>query len=269
MPVSRINGIDLSYDEYGSGEPVLLIAGTGAPGRIWRTHQVPALTAAGFRVITVDNRGVAPSDLCEEGFTLADMVADTAGLVEFLGAGPCRVVGFSMGAILVQELLLVRPDLVRQAVLMATRGRSDTLSRAMTEAELEVLDSKAGLPPRYEALVRVMQGFSPRTLRDEATVRDWLDIFEMSPLSSSVSRSQLEIDILPDRLSSYRNIGADCMVLAFADDLLTPPHLCREVADSIPGSTYREIPGCGHYGFIERPAEVNSALAEFFRGIRN
>jgi pimeloyl-ACP methyl ester carboxylesterase len=263
LSISRINGINLSFEEYGTGEPVVMIAGTGTRGRIWRTHQVPALRRAGYRVITVDSRGVSPSDRCEEGFTLADMVGDTAGLVEFLGIGPCRVVGYSLGAIVVQEFLLVRPDLVRQAVLMATRGRSDALSAAMTAAELEVVDTGAKIPARYEAVFRVMTGFSGRTLRDEQTVRDWLDIFEMAPLGSSVSRSQLEIE-MPDRLASYRNIRTDCLVLGFGDDLLTPPYLCREVAEHVPDSTYQEIPGCGHYGFIEEPLKVNSAIIEFF-----
>lgn len=266
MPIKTINGIRLSFDEYGSGDPVVLIAGTGAPGRVWRTHQVPALTRAGFRAITVDNRGVPPTDLCEEGFTLGDMVADTAGLIDALGVGPCRVVGFSMGAIVVQELLLARPDLVGQAVLMATRGRTDALSAAASAAELDLCDRGVKLPPQYEAVVSVTRGFSRRTLSDEQVVRDWLDIFEMSPVSSSLSRSQLAADLIPNRLESLRRIRTACLVLGFGDDLMAPPHLAREVADHIPGSTYREIPECGHYGQIEQPAAVNSAIIDFFRG---
>jgi len=267
MPIATINGIHLSFDEYGTGEPVVMIAGTGARGRIWRPHQVPALTAAGFKVITMDSRGVPPSDLCDQGFTLDDLVADVAALVEHLGAGPCRIVGYSMGAIVVQELLLARPDLISQAVLMATRGRTDALGSAMSAAELEILTSGTKIPARYEAAVRVMTGFSPRTLRDERTVRDWLDIFELAPMSASVSRWQLEIDLLPDRLASYRNIRNKVLVLAFGDDLMAQPHLGREVADHIPGSTYREIPGCGHHGFVEDPEPVNTAIIEFFRTI--
>jgi pimeloyl-ACP methyl ester carboxylesterase len=53
--------------------------------------------------------------------------------------------------------------------------------------------------------------------------------------------------------------------MAFADDLIIPPHLCREVADHIPGSRYLEIPGCGHYGYLENPEPVNSAILDFFR----
>jgi pimeloyl-ACP methyl ester carboxylesterase len=266
MPTRMINGIRLNYDEYGTGDPVVLIAGTGAPGRTWRAHQVPALTRAGFRTITVDNRGVPPTDTCDEGFTLDDMVADTVGLIESLEIGPCRIVGFSMGAMVVQETLLARPDLAKQAVLMATRGRTDALSGAESAAELELFDLGVKLPSRYEAVTQVMRGFSRRTLRDERAVRDWLDIFEMSPIISSLSRSQLALDMIPDRLESYRRIAVECLVLSFEDDLMAPPHLAREVADHIPGSTYREIAACGHYGHVERPGEVNAAIIGFFRG---
>jgi hypothetical protein len=39
MPVATVNGINLSYNEYGSGEPVVLVPGTGARGRIWKTYR--------------------------------------------------------------------------------------------------------------------------------------------------------------------------------------------------------------------------------------
>ena len=64
MPIATLNGIRLNYDVTGEGPLVLLIMGTGSPGRVWRTYQVPALVKAGFRVATVDNRGIAPSDEC-------------------------------------------------------------------------------------------------------------------------------------------------------------------------------------------------------------
>ncbi|KOG89392.1 alpha/beta hydrolase, partial [Streptomyces varsoviensis] len=123
MALISVNGIRINYEDHGSGEPVVMIMGTGGGGRAWRLHQVPALTAAGYRVITFDNRGIPPTDACPGGFTIDDMVADTAGLIEALGLGPARVVGTSLGGYIAQELALARPELVRQAVLMATRGR--------------------------------------------------------------------------------------------------------------------------------------------------
>jgi pimeloyl-ACP methyl ester carboxylesterase len=266
MPRSLINGINLSYDNYGAGEPVVLVAGTGAPGRVWKTYQVPALVGAGYRAITIDNRGVPPSDLCEDGFTLADLAADVAGLIKFLGLAPCRVIGSSLGSVILQEVLISQPGLVRQAVLMATRGRTDVLGAAASRGELELFDSGIKLPAEYQAYLRAVHGLSRRTLGDEALVRDWLDIFQVSPIDSALGRSQLTADLMPDRLESYRAIDVPCLVLAFADDLMVAPGLCREVAEHIPGSRYQEIDGCGHYGYLEQPELVNAAIIEFFGG---
>ncbi|MEC4016322.1 alpha/beta fold hydrolase [Streptomyces sp. H27-D2] len=265
MPVALINGINLSFDDHGAGEPVVMVTGTGAPGRMWRTHQVPALKAAGYRVITLDNRGIPPSDLCPQGFTLDDMAADVAGLIEHLGLGPCRVVGFSLGAIIVQEMLVARPELVRQAVLMAACGRADTLITAMSAAETALCDSGAEVPARYAAYVQALQNLSPATLDDQEQLRDWLDVFEMSMVDLSRVRGQLGLQVIPNRLPEYRNIACRCLVIGFQDDLVVRPYLAREVAEAIPGGTYTEISGCGHYGYLEKPAEVNSAIIDFFR----
>jgi pimeloyl-ACP methyl ester carboxylesterase len=265
VPVSLVNGINLSFQEYGSGEPVVLITGTGGKGRMWTPHQVPALTAAGYRVVTVDNRGISPTDVCLGGFTIGDMVADTAGLIELLGIGPCRIVGFSMGGMIAAELLLTHPGLITQAVLMATRGRVDALHAALATAESELVDSGVTLPPRYAAVVHAMQYLSPRTQNDEQRVEDWLDIFEMSLPDSSVTRAQRGIDMIGNRLEEYRKITSRCLVIGFQDDLIIPPYLCREVADHIPGCGYEEVVGCGHYGYLEEPAAVNSLIIDFFR----
>jgi pimeloyl-ACP methyl ester carboxylesterase len=278
MPLARVNGINLNYEEYGSGSSgssggadgavgaVVLVTGTGAPGRIWRTHQVPALKAAGYRVITVDNRGIPPTQTGPEGFTLDDLVADIAGLIEFLRIAPCRIVGFSLGAMIVQELLVARPELVARAVLMATRGRSDALAVAMSAAEIELADSDITLPSRYAALVNAMQCLSPRTLNDEEQLRDWLAVFELSAVDPAAVRGQLGLEVIPNRLARYREISCPCLVIGFQDDLLARPELCRELAASIPAAQYQEIPACGHYGYLEQPDAVNSAMIEFFAG---
>jgi pimeloyl-ACP methyl ester carboxylesterase len=264
MPVARINGINLGYDVYGTGTPVVMVTGTGAPGRVWRTHQVPALTAAGHQVITLDNRGIPPTDTCPGGFTLDDMAADVAGLIEHLGAGPCRVVGYSLGGIVVQELLLARPDLVTRAVLMASSGRTDELIAAMTAGDIELADSGTKIPPAYAAYTQALQNLSPRTLNDDERLRDWLGVLELSMVDRSAVRAQLGLDLIPNRLPHYRAIDRPCLVIGFQDDLVVRPHLCREIADAVPGARYTEIPGCGHYGYLERPEAVNAAILDFF-----
>ncbi|WP_020417515.1 alpha/beta fold hydrolase [Amycolatopsis sp. ATCC 39116] len=262
MPLADVNGMKINYDDLGSGDPVVLVMGTAANGRVWHLHQVPALVDAGYRAITFDNRGISPA---EPGFTIDDLVADTAGLIDHLGLGPCRLVGTSMGAQVVTELMLARPELVSQAVLMATRGRPDAMRAAMGAAEKELRDSEIALPAKYEAVTRAVQNLSPRTLNDDAAVADWLDIFEMSPtLWTPGLRAQLDLDITESRLDAYRAIDVPCLVIGFADDLRLPAYLAREVADAIPSARYLEIADAGHYGYLERPDVVNDALVTFF-----
>ncbi len=268
MPRIVVNGININYNDYGSGDPVVLITGSGVTGKMWTPHQVPALTAAGFRVVTIDNRGMPPSDLCMEGFTIQDMVTDTVGLIEFLGIGPCRAVGFSLGAMMLQELLLTHQDLITQAVLSATRGRSDAMRIAISASDSELAESGITLPPRYAAVVHAMQFLSPRSQNEESLIRDWLDIFEMSRIAPSANPSQHGVELVGDRLEEYRKIRSECLVIGFRDDLIAPTKLCREVADAIPGCRYEEIADSGHYGFLEQPEKVNSLIIDYFRGAR-
>jgi pimeloyl-ACP methyl ester carboxylesterase len=264
MPIRIVGGVRLNVEEYGSGEPVLLVTGSGASGRVWKAHQVPALTAAGYRAITLDSRGIPPSDGCPEGFTLTGMMEDTASLIEDLGIERCRVVGFSLGAMLVQELLVSYDGLVSQAVLIATRGRSDVLSTQMSAGERDLFEREIEIPPRYAAYMRAIQCLSPRTLSDEQSTQDWLAVFEISTAGSYLNRDHLGLEIISDRRDAYQKIRCPCLVVAFSDDLIARPQLCREVAASIPGCGYTEISGCGHYGYLEDPAAVNDAIIGFF-----
>ncbi|MBZ6092771.1 alpha/beta hydrolase [Streptomyces olivaceus] len=266
MPVIPVNGIRLSYDEAGTGDPVVMIQGTGGGRTVWQLHQVPALTAAGLRVITLDNRGIPPSSECPEGFTLQDMVGDVAGLIERLDLGPTAVVGTSMGAFVAQELALARPDLVSRAVLMATRGRTDFLRAELTRTEIDLCDSGVRLPDRYAAVLRALKSLSPRTLDDDSAMADWLDLFELTSVPGPGQRAQMEVSRLANRLAAYRGIRVPCQVVAFADDLVTPPRLGREVADAVPGARFDLVEGCGHYGYLEDPETVNKLLVQFLTG---
>lgn len=264
MPSAVVDGVRLHYDEYGSGEAVVLVGGSAARGRVWTLHQVPALTAAGYRVITMDNRGIPPTDVGPRGFTLDDMAADTGGLIKFLGIGPCRIVGFSLGAMIVQELLVAQPESASQAVLMATRGRTDKLRGAMIAAEQDLVDNGISLPSRYMAVIRAVQNLSARTRNDESLITNWLDIFELSPIDPSIARAQMGVEAISNRLAAYSKIQARCLVINFSDDVMCPPHLGREIVAHIPDCRYQEIPECGHYGYLESPDAVNEAIIKFF-----
>ncbi|MGB8388284.1 alpha/beta fold hydrolase [Mycobacterium sp.] len=260
--------INLAYDDRGSGEPVVFIAGHGGAGRTWHPYQLPAFLAAGYRVITFDNRGIGATEN-EDGFTTQTMVADTAALIEKLDAAPARIVGMSMGAFIAQELMLARPELVTAAVLMGTRGRMDRAREFFRDAEAQLNASGVQLPAAYDAKVRLMENFSRKTLNDDDATADWIAMFSTWPTKSTPgTRCQLNVAPQTSRLAAYRSISVPVLVIGFADDVLTPPHLGREVADALPKGRYLQIPDAGHLGFFERPDAVNAAALQFFASVK-
>jgi pimeloyl-ACP methyl ester carboxylesterase len=204
-----------------------------------------------------------PSDVPPGDYSLADLVADTAGLIEALDTGPCRLVGTSMGAFVATELAVSRPDLVTCCVLMAMRARADAMRRALSAGERALTRGGIQQPAAYNAPISVLQMFSPTTLNDDAAVSTWLDIFEMSAGRRASASGQDAIDLTSDRHDALRRVAVPCRVIAFSDDLMCPPHLCAEVAEAVPDCDYVEISSCGHLGYLERPDEVNSAIIEF------
>lgn len=263
MAIVPLNGIELNVQTEGSGDLVVLVMGTGSPGRVWRTYQVPALVKAGYRVAWFDNRGIKPSSECADGFTIDDMVADTAALIEHLG-GPAHVVGTSLGARVTQELALARPDLVRSAVLMATAARPDPVQQAWSESLRELYDKGVDVPASFYAAASVLRNLSPATLANPVVARDWLQMYEFAgPAIGPGERAQLALSDYEHRVEAYRRIAVRTLVIGFADDRVLPPRLSREVADAIPGARYTEVADCGHIGYLERPDEVNRLLVEF------
>ncbi len=109
-----VNGIDLYYEERGSGPPLLLIHGTGAYAELWS----PVLEglARSFRVIAYDRRGFARSP-SPKRWSLSDQARDAAALLETLGASPATVVGWSAGGVVALDLAASFPEQVTKLVL--------------------------------------------------------------------------------------------------------------------------------------------------------
>lgn len=98
LTVGEENGspIELYYEDFGQGRPVVLIHGWPLSGRSWE-RQVPALIQDGYRVITYDRRGFGNSSQPWEGYDYDTLAADLNRLLEHLDLHDVTLVGFSMG----------------------------------------------------------------------------------------------------------------------------------------------------------------------------
>ncbi|MFP7492981.1 alpha/beta hydrolase [Terribacillus saccharophilus] len=88
--------IDLYYEDFGEGKPIVLIHGWPLSGRSWEA-QIPAFIEAGYRVITYDRRGFGESSRPWSGYDYDTLASDLNTLLEHLDLQEATLVGFSMG----------------------------------------------------------------------------------------------------------------------------------------------------------------------------
>ncbi len=268
MAQVSVNGVRLDYRVDGppDGDPVLLVCGTGQPALSWQLGPAPRLVEAGYRVVTYDNRGVAPSECPPPPYSVAQMTEDAAGLVEHLGLGPCRVAGLSLGAFITQELALARPDLVRSAVMMGTVGRQTVMLRAWAEGNLDAAREGIVLPRRLDAVLMAREVLSPVHQLDDDYVGPLLELIAKVPAWVGPGREgQLAADAgYVDRLGALGGVRVPAMVIGFEHDVMTPPSLGREVAEAVPGARYVQVPRCGHMGPFEDLDTTLGHVLSFF-----
>ncbi|MDO8431862.1 MAG: alpha/beta hydrolase [Candidatus Binatus sp.] len=114
------NGIRMHYVEQGSGPLVVLCHGWPESWYSYR-HQIPALAAAGFRVVAPDQRGYGQTDRPEpiESYHILNLVGDIVGLVNSLGVDSAVIVGHDWGAPVAWNSALLRPDIFRAIGLLS------------------------------------------------------------------------------------------------------------------------------------------------------
>ena len=96
VSVESNQSVHIHYEDYGAGKPVVLIHGWPLSGRSWEP-QIPALIAAGHRVVTYDRRGFGSSSQPWSGYDYDTLAADLNGLLTHLDLKDATLAGFSMG----------------------------------------------------------------------------------------------------------------------------------------------------------------------------
>ncbi len=160
MPSFLSDGIEIAYEVFGDGRPILLIHGFASSGRInwvntgWvNTGWVEALKAAGYQPIAIDNRGHGNSRKLYDPklYYAHGMADDAARLLDHLGLSRVPVIGFSMGARIAAFLSLRHPGRVRCAIwggmgfnLLTGMDDSEEIAAALTADSLADVQGATG-----------------------------------------------------------------------------------------------------------------------------
>lgn len=251
MPTINRDGVNIYYEDHGTGPAVLLSHGYSATTRMW-AGQVEALKDR-YRVITWDMRGHGQSDSPDDpkAYSEAATVDDIAGILNHLGIDKAVIGGLSLGGYMSLAFNLAHPSMVRALMLFDTGpgyknpvGREGWNVTAMKRAETfeaKGLDALGG-----SAEVRVSQHRSAQGLAHAA--RGMLAQFD----------SRI--------IESLEHISVPTLVLVGEKD---QPFLGATdyMANKIPGCTKVMIPEAGHAANLDQPAAFNAAVEAFLASL--
>jgi 3-oxoadipate enol-lactonase len=258
------NGQEVYYEVHGGGYPLVLVMGIGYDSSLWKLQQVSALSEH-FQVVIFDNRDVGLSSRANEGYTIADMADDVAGLLDELEIPRAHLLGLSMGSMIGQEFALRHPDRLDRLVLCGT-GAAPARSAFDPIGIWSWVKSHDASGEAFTAQQFVWL-FSSRFLRDEVAVRQTLSLLmgNPHPVSADAYGRQAHAYLHHDALARLPEIQAPTLVVVGEQDLLTPPWISQEVADAIPGARLEVIRGEGasHLVALERPEEFNRLVTGF------
>lgn len=275
------NGIELETTDVGDGPAVVLLHGFPETSYSWR-HQVPALAAAGLRVIAPDLRGFGGSAKPEpiEAYSLAELVADVIGLLDSLGVDEASVVGHDWGSVVAWETARLHPERVSRLVSLNVPYLGHPAMFPSIEYITENLADRFGYvlffqePGVAEAwfaedLTRRLGEFYRRAAFDPAFLTEqelsiYVESFAVGGMRGPLNlyrNIDANIAATADAVGSTIDVGT-LQIMADSDPVL-PASLADGMAEFVPELEIIRIEQCGHWTQQERPAAVNDALLGF------
>lgn len=255
----------IDFRQSGAGADLLWLAAGDQPGDVWRRWQTPVFDRT-FRSTTFDARGVGGtrSKICPP-WPISEHARDAALLIESRCSPPVFLVGLSMGSLIAQELCFTRPELVRAAILMGTCVKKTGFIREWEQAEIDFRRG-GGILSREFALAHYAFLYYPaEVLGDDmlwAEIREFL-ARDFAERDGDMLAAQWQACLDYDSSSRLPACDVPMHVIAFAEDVQTPPARAKEVAELAKTSTFHLLEGLGHgSAFGHRPDVVNACIAE-------
>ncbi len=277
--ITSFDGTDLAYHLVGEGAPILLANGLGGSWRAW-THQIGFFQDR-YRFLSWDYRGLyaskAPPD--RNALDVPAQARDALAILDEEKIERTAVLGWSMGVQVALELFRRAPDRIAALVLIngvagspfRTLGDSPRVGRlapSILRAAQRAPDAISRVTARvvrWEHMPRLAKalGIAGQTL-DEGLFREIAGSFV--GLDMEIYARTLEQLGAHDAHDVLRAIDVPLLMIAGANDLMTPRSTAQSLVDAVRGAELLVVPGGTHYLAVEYPDVINHRVARFFDG---
>jgi 2-hydroxymuconate-semialdehyde hydrolase len=260
-----VDGAATNYHDIGTGDPVLLVHGSGPGVTAWANWQLnmPAL-AEKFRVIAPDMFGFGYSDSKGRVENKQVWVDQIAALLDGLGIDRVSMVGNSFGGSVTLAFMIAHPSRVERAVLMGPTG----LNFPITPALEQVWGYEPSLDAMRTSLNFLAWDHSRLTedlirSRYEASVRP--GAHEPYHATFGGVDRQANIAMLASAENEIAALQHETLILHGLSDQVIPLSSTMRLAELMPKTDVHIFGECGHWVQIERMASFNRMVIEFFQ----
>lgn len=252
--------VELAIHTHGQGPLAVLIHGFPLDHRMWLDVMHGEL-ARRRTLCAIDLRGHGQSAYRGDDIHTMDRLADdVAAVIASFGPEPADVCGLSMGGYVAFALHARHRDRVRSLVLTNTRAAADTpAQRAGRDASIEAVEA--------EGPAAVADAMLPKLLAQGAKDAERQRLREMieSVPAASIIADQRGLRARPDRRAELAGIRVPTLVIAGAEDVITPTAEAEGMANEIADAALKVIGGTGHMSPMEDAASWSSAVTTLWR----
>jgi pimeloyl-ACP methyl ester carboxylesterase len=251
---ANVPGAKIFYrDTGGSGAAVVLLHAATGSSRVWE-YQVPALTAAGYRVIAFDRRGWGRTETNAGESQPSTAADDLLALIDQLHLDRVHVVGTAAGGFVALDFALSFPKRVRSLVVANSIG-------GVQDAEYVELGRRIR-PPEFDKLPPEFRELGPSYRAGNAAGTErWVELEKMSRAPGPVPPAQPLRNHIT--FAMLETIHAPTLLITGGADLYAPPPILPFFAQRIKGSQTFVIPEAGHSAYWEQPEAFNRVVLKF------
>ncbi|WP_433290036.1 alpha/beta fold hydrolase [Pseudonocardia sp. CA-142604] len=251
----QVNGKELAVEVEGDGPAVLLVHGLGGTSNFYQV-QADALVDR-FRVIRVDSAGAGRSPVAE-GISVESHADDLAAVLAELGVDSAKVVGHSMGTLVVRVLAARHPDRVSGLALLGAVREPAEAGRQAQRDRAAVLREKgtAAVAPGV-----VANALSETTRRDRPEVAAFVRELVMRQDPEGYARNCEALAAATD--PGPIDPKLPLLLVTGSDDKVGPPEASQELATAHGSATVEILPGVGHWTALEAARATTDLLLKF------
>jgi pimeloyl-ACP methyl ester carboxylesterase len=243
--VLNANGVELSFDVVGEGEPLLWLHGFMGAGCDWK-HMFNA-PPVGFQLIAPDLRGHGASTNPSGDFSFRDAAKDVAALLHHLGIPQVKAIGVSGGGIVLLHMATAAPDSIASMVIVSAPPYFPAQARAIMRQMSESLVA----PAELEAMRQRHRGGDAQIRQLMAHARAFADSYD-------------DVCFTAPYLAT---ITAETLIVFGDRDPLYPTALSCELRAAIPRSHLWVMPNAGHAPvFAEHASHFTKTALAFLQG---